>query len=154
MHIERARLLFDEDGEQVVESLGIRWRLEPLPCHKDGNVGDAVAALTCPVATQRDLGLRREVVACNVCAEASRDRNNRRAIDRPGIRVVDNNRASGGKRRFNQLFLPVLGLPVVPHGVLADKIVSRGKAFTVEGRLAGRGQPDQDYAIHVSIVRG
>jgi hypothetical protein len=32
--------------------------------------------------------------------------------------------------------------------------VSRGKAFTVEGRLAGRGQPDQDYALHVSIARG
>jgi hypothetical protein len=32
--------------------------------------------------------------------------------------------------------------------------VGGGKAFAVKGRLAGRGQPDQDYALHVSIARG
>ena len=154
MDIERVRLLFDGDSEQVVEALGIGWRLEPLLRHEDGDVGDAVATLTCAIATQRDLSLRREVIACNVCAEASGYRNNRRAIGRPGIRVVDNNGASGSKRRLDQLLLPAPGLTVVPHGILADEIVRRGKAFTVESRLAGRGQPDQDYAIHVSVVRG
>lgn len=153
MHIERARLLFDDDSEQVVESFGISWRLESLLCHEDCNVRDAVATLACSIAAQRHLSLRREEVACNVCAEASRDRDERRAIGHPGIRVVDDNGASGGEGLRDQLLLPPLRLPVVPHGVLADKIVGRGKTFTVESRLAGRGQPDQDYALHVSIAR-
>src|SRR5688572_5939363 len=152
MHIERARLLFDDDSEQVVESFAISWRLESLLRHEDSDIRDAVATLACSIAAQRHLSLRREEVACNVCAEASRDRDNRRAIGHPGIRVVDDNGASGGEGLRDQLLLPSLWLPV-PHGVLADKGVSRGKTFAEEGRLAGRGQPDQDYALHVSIAR-
>ena len=152
MHIERARLLFDDDSEQVVESFGISRRLESLLRHEDSDVRDAVAALACSIAAQRNLSLRREVVACNVCAEASGDRDNRRAICHPGIRVVDNNGPSGSKGLGDQLLQPPLRLPVVAHGILADRVVGRGKVFAEEGRLAGRGQADQDYALHVSIA--
>jgi hypothetical protein len=154
MHIERARLLFDDDTEQVVESFGIRWRLESLLRHEDRDVRDAVATLARSIAAKRNLSLRWEEVACNVCAEASRDGDNRRAIGRPGIRVVDDHRAAGGQGLCDQLVLPALRLPVGPHGVLADKVVGRRKAVAVKRRLAGRGQPDQDYALHVSIARG
>lgn len=154
MQLERARLLFDGDSEQVVESFGISWGLEPLLRHEDSDIRDAVATLACSIAAKRDLSLRREEVTCNVCAEASRDRNNRRAIGHPGVRVVDDNGAASGEGLCDQPLLQALRLPVVPHGVLADKVVGRGKAFAVEGRLAGRRQPDQDYALHVSIARG
>jgi len=154
MHLERARLLFDDDSEQVVESLGICWRLESLLRHEDRDVWNAVATLARSIAPQGDRGLRRKEVACNVCAEAPRDRDDRGAICHPGIGVVDNKRAARGEGIGDQLLLPSLRLPVVAYGVLADQVVGVGKAFAVEGRLAGRGQPDQDYALHVSIARG
>ena len=154
MNIERARLLFDRDGEQVVESFRIGWRLESLLRHEDRDVWNAVATLARSIAAQGHRGLRLEKIACNVCAEAPRDRDDRRAIGHPGIRVVDNKGASRGKGPGNQLLLPPLRLPVVSQGVLADQVVGGGKALAVKGRLAGRGQPDQDYALHVSIARG
>jgi hypothetical protein len=76
------------------------------------------------------------------------------AIRHPGIRVVDNKGAARREGIGDQLLMPPLRLPVVAYGVLADQVVGVGKAFAVEGRLAGRGQPDQDYALHVSIARG
>lgn len=136
MNIERARLLFDDDGEQVVESFGISRRLQSLLRHEDRNVWNAVVTLARSIAAQGNRRLRREEVACNVRAEALRDRDDRGAIGHPGIRVVDNNGASGNKGLRDQLLLPPLGLPDVSHGVLADKVVGGSKAFAVKGRLA------------------
>jgi hypothetical protein len=50
MHLERARFLFDDDSEQVVESLGICWRLESLLRHEDRDVWNAVATLARSIA--------------------------------------------------------------------------------------------------------
>jgi len=154
MHIERARLLFDDDGEQVVESFRIGRGLESLLRHEDRDVWNTLAALARSIAPHGSGRLRQKEVACNVCAAAPRDRDDRRAVGHAGIRVVDNKGASRGQGLGNQLLLPPLRLPVVAHGVLADHVVGGGKAFAVKGRLAGRRQPDQDYALHVSVARG
>ena len=60
-------------------------------------------------------------------------------------------RASRAALQVAVCSLAVYGLA---WGLLADQIVGGGKALAVKGRLAGRGQPDQDYALHVSIARG
>ena len=154
MNVEGPRLLFDVHNEQVVESLLIGRQLESLPRREDSDVGYSVPTLTGAVAPKRDRGIGRKEVACKVSAEATRDGNDWRTIGHPRIRVVDDHRVAGGERLGDQLLLAALRLPVVPHDVLADKVVRAGKALAIERRLARSGQADQDDAFHVCDATG
>ena len=136
MNVERACLLIDDHREESVEAFGVCRRLEPLLRHEDGDIRNTVATLAPPIAAQGDRSLRRKEITCNLCAETPRDRDDRRAIGDPRIRVVDSYGSSPTKGLSDQLFLPPLRLPVVTHGILADQVVSSGKAFPVERRLA------------------
>ena len=153
-NVEGSRLLFDVNDEQVVESLVIGWQLESLPRREDGDVRYAVSTLTCAVAAKGDRGIGRKEVACKVSAEASRDGNDWRTIGHTRIRVVNDHRMASGERLGDQLLLAALRLAVVPHDVLADKVVRAGKALAIERRLAGTGQADQDDAFHVCDATG
>lgn len=154
MNVEGPRLLFDVHNEQVVESLLIGRQLESLPRREDSDVGYAVPTLTGAVAPKGDRGIGRKEVACKVSAEATRDGNDWRTIGHPRIRVVDDHRVAGGERLGDQLLLAALRLAVVPHDVLADKVVRAGKALAIERRLARSGQADQDDAFHVCDATG
>lgn len=139
MNVERLRLFVDGDCVQTVEPLLVGWFLEPLACHKDGDIGDTVAPLALPISAKGDGGLRRKKIAGNLCAVTSRYRDNGRPILHAGIGVVDDDGASGGEGGGDQLFLAPLRVPVMAHGILADMLVTAGKPFAVERRLAGRG---------------
>ena len=129
---EGARLLVDSHDVQMIESFVISRQLEPLPRRKNGDVGDAVAPLTHTIASKGNRRLRREKIACNVCAETSRDGDDGRTIGSARIGIVHDDRSSGCKCLRNQLILSALRLPVVPNGVLADKVVRAGKAVAIE----------------------
>jgi len=132
MDVERPRLLVDVNGEQVLESFVVGRRLEALPCRKDRDGGDTFAPLTSAVAAKGNTGVRWKEVTSHFGIETSREGDDRRAIGNPWIRVIDDHRSAGGKSLGDQLFLPALRLPVVPHDVLADQDVRAGKAFTIE----------------------
>lgn len=148
------RLLDDGDGVQVIESFGIRRQLKPLPGGEDRDVRNAVATKTGAIAAKGNHRLGREEVTCNVCAEAPCNGDDCRAIGHARIGVIDNDRPPRREGLGNQMFLPSLRLPVVPHRILADQVVRARKVLAVESGLARRGQANQDYALHVSVAAG
>jgi len=132
MNVKRPRLLVDVNREQVLESFVVGRRLEPLARRKDRHGGDTFAPLTSAVAAKGNTGVRRKEVTSHFGIETSRDGDDRRTIGNPWIRVIDDHRSARRKSLGDQLFLPALRLPVVPHHVLADQDVRGGKAFTIE----------------------
>ena len=123
---------------QTVESLLVRRSLEPFPRREDRDSRNTLAAFTRLVPAQGVGRLRWKEIPCNLCAAALRDRDDCRPIGRSWIRVVDDDRAAGGEGGVDQLFLPALRLPVMPHGILADVLVSGREPVPVERRLARR----------------
>ena len=136
MNGKRPRLLVDHNCVELIETLRIGRFLEAFAGREDRDVGNAVASLAPSIPANGVGRLRREEVTCNLGAVSSGDRNHGRPIRHAWICIVDDDGTAGREGCVDQLFLAPLRLPMIAHGILADVLVSPGKPFGVERRLA------------------
>ena len=132
MNGEGSGLLFDVNGEQVVESFVVGRELESFPRREDRDVRNTLTTLPRAIAAKGHAGIRWKEVACHVGTEAAGDGDGWCTIGNSWIRVVHHDGSTRGKCFSDQLFLAALGLPAVPHGVLADEDVRAGKTLAIE----------------------
>ena len=139
MNSERPDFLVDRNCVELIETLLVGRFIEALPGREDRDVGNTVPPLTRSIPAKGVGCLRREEVTCNMGAVTLGYRDNCRPIRHAGIGIVDNDRTTGREGCVDQLSLASLRLPVIAHGILADVLVSPGKPFLVERRLARAG---------------
>ena len=139
MNGERSNLLVDVNCVELIETLRVGRFLEALARREDRDVRDTLASLARSIPAKGVCRLRREEVPCNLGAVSPRNHDDGRPIRDAGIGVVDNDGTAGRQGCVDQLFLAQLRQPAIAHGILADVLVSAGKPFGVERRLAGAG---------------
>jgi hypothetical protein len=103
--------------------------------------------LPAAIAAGTLVGAGGEDVADNRRAAAAACLDQRGPIGDGRVDVVHHDGSGCGERFIDQLELAALSIASVPHLVLADVDVGCGESRSMEARLAGARQPDEDHEL-------
>src|SRR4029079_14880891 len=132
-----------------------RGRHEPLGAGEDRDLRHPRTPLPFLVARDRFPGRSLDVVADDARALLAGDGDDRGALGRRHVGVVDDDVTPGGERGAQERVLPHLLAAHVGQRVLADVLV-RGKTVAIERGLprAGQSYENHDLGPHPSMLLG